>query len=275
MVRLVSTGRTISTSEYVEKRNRAKKKRRILATSLVLATLLVLVVVSRLPQLQIKNVVVTGAPATGPDSVKAEIEEVLAGRYFWLIPHSNVLLYRKGAMKEMLAASHPRFSRIDVSLEGLETLTVDVDEREPFALYCESDERCWFLDNKGFIFDQAPSFSDGVYLEFSAEPKPEDPQGKFLLPTAAFESIADFVTALFSFRFEPWSIAILPDSIVITTKGAQTITVSREGDFARAKSNLEDFLNSPSIKAQGDFVQKVSKLDLRTEDKVFYTFKTE
>ncbi len=273
MANIVSTGRTISTNEYLEKRNRMKRKKRIIVSVILLALLAALLVVSRLRKFQIENVVVTGAVATGADTVAAGVKEALSGNYLWIVPHSNALLYRKGKMKEELAKRFPRFSRIDLSLEGLKTLVIDVDEREPFALYCRSAETCWFLDREGFVFDRAPNFSEGVYFAYEISPAPEDPEGKTLFGVGEFPKIRDFISAIHSLGFEPFTLSVENEDFYLHMKSGTEIVWSKGTDVERSLNNLKAFLSSPAILAEKDFISRVRRLDLRTEDKVFYSFK--
>lgn len=273
MAKIVSTGRTISTSEYLEKRNRARRKKYLVFCALFLMLLAALIMISRLPSLQIKEVSVAGAVATGPDAVVSSVGEKLAGRYLWLIPRSNALIYSKGEIKTKLARDFPRLSGVALSLDGLERLVVSVVEREPHALYCWGEANtCYFLDETGFIFDLAPTFSEGVYFTYFREPVLVEPLGQPLFPKEEFGRLETFVSALRSFGFDPLSLTLGESDIRLSLSGGAQIFWSRTSDLERTLANLGAFLNSSAIKAQKDFLEKVAELDLRTEDKVFYRF---
>lgn len=282
-MKIVSTGRTISTSEYLAKKQKARRKRLVTLSVLLGLLIIGMIIVLRLPQLQVRAVSVSGATVTGEDMVKERAERILSGNYLWLVPHSNALFYRKDHMREELSREFPRFSSIDISLDNFKTLNISVTEREPFALYClsgvasaesgESAEKCFFIDKEGFIFDEAPSFSEGVYLIFSHEPLLIEPLGQFMIERQEFLYFKDFLEFLRSLGFKPLSTLISSEDASIRLSGGGMIILGRRMDLQRTKINLEAFLSSPTIFAQQDFLSRVGELDLRTEDKVFWKLK--
>jgi hypothetical protein len=273
MARIVSTGKTISTSEYLEKRTKEKRKFQIIVSGIVLVLVILAIFLSRLSNLQIKNVVVMGAAATGEDVVREKVRETLSGHYLWLVPHSNALLYRKGKIESVLREEFPRFSNIDISLSGLETLEISVTEREPFALYCAGSELCWFVDREGFIFSVAPSFSDGVYFVYNQGEFIGEPLGKHFLNPQEFMNLSQFIEALHSLGFKPLSLSLRGKDRILKLESGGEVIWGGESDLGRTLNNLESFLNSPAIKSEKDFLNRISELDLSTEDKVFYKFK--
>lgn len=270
---LVSTGRTISTSEYLERKNKVRRKKLIIIGSGIFLVLVTLILLMKLPQLQIKEVQVSGATVTGEEAVRAALEESLSGSYLWLVPHSNVIFYRKGHMKAELAKQFPRFSNIEVSLDGLEILSVSVSEREPSAMYCENTEKCFFLDERGFIFDEAPSFSEGVYFVYSHDPALSEPLGQFMIPTEEFAALKQFIESLKPLGFRFLSGVISFEDISLQLSGGGVMIFKRGEDLERLTINLTAFLRSPTIAGEEDFINRLSQLDLRTTDKVFYKFK--
>lgn len=272
MAQIVSTGKTLSTTEYLRRKNKVRQKRRIILSLILLAIAAAIITLSRLPSLQIRNVVVAGATVTGEDAVKETVLEILRGNYFWLVPRSNALVYGKDKMEAEIAERFPRFSSVELSLDGLQTLQIEVSERDPHALYCSEEERCFFLDRRGFIFDYAPNFSEGVYFVYREESPMAEPMGQFLLPAEQFESLSQFLEKLPVLAMKPLMLKLTSEDYVLTLSNGSRILWSKAGDLERTFGNLESFLNSPGIKAQSDFLSRVSELDLRTEDKVFYRF---
>lgn len=271
-MKIVSTGKTLSTTEYLHKRQKATRKRRIIYSVLIFLFLIVLTFASRLGQVRISEVRVEGAVVTNGESVASFVKELMSGYYLWVIPRNNALLYPRRYVEKELAKSFPRFSSIDISLERTQALLVEVVEREPFALYCEGVELCWFLDEQGFVFDSAPSFSEGVYFIYTTSPAVESPLGKPLLTLFEFQSISQFVLHLDTLDVKPLALEVGETDLALSLLGGATLTWARGSDAERIYSNLQSFLNSPSIEAQEDFLLKVVELDLRTEDKVFYRF---
>ncbi len=279
MVKIVSTGRTLSLIEYHEKRKRIKRKRSLIFLGIVLVLLIALVFASRLEKLRIQNVSVSGSQVISPEKVTAVVEDLLSGHYLWLVPHDNALFYPKGTIETVLARKFPRFSSIAVSLQDLQTLEVLVAEREPFALYCSettpSSGGCYFLDEEGYIFDEAPTFSSGVYFIYSPESHDPEPLGKAFLPTTEFRALYHFIDELKTLGITGTELEVQETDFAVTFNGAGRVMWSREAELPLIFSNLEAFLNAEEIRAQADFLERVETLDLRTENKVFYTFREE
>lgn len=269
-MKIVSTGKTLASSEFYSKKQKASRKRKIIYSVSAFVILVLFILVSRLDKLRVSEIRVEGATVTGAETVSKAVHELIDGYYLWIIPRNSILFYPRVRVERALAKRFPRFAQIEVSLEGTQALVVEVLEREPFALYCREAEQCWFLDTEGFIFDSAPTFSEGVYLVYTIEPALETPLGALLLPQAEFKAIDTFVTSLNTFGFRPLAVEIGVTDVSLSLVREARVLWSRSADYARTLSNLQSFLESPTISAQGDFIQKVRQLDLRTEDKVFW-----
>lgn len=273
-MKIVSTGSTLASPEFHQKKQKARRRRRVVYSVLFLILLIALVLASRMEGLRIGAISVSGSDVISPDLVIAVAEDQLRGYYLWIVPKDNALLYPKGALKEMLFRKFPRFSSVALSLEGTEALQISVAEREPFAIYCQGEDNpCYFLDETGFIFDIAPTFSEGVYFVYQVQEPIPEPLTHSFLPEAQFRQLVNFVERLPEVGLEPLSLLMSADGFELNLRSGGRVLWQRAGDLERIFSNLESFLMSPTIKGDGDFLSRVAVLDLRTEDKVFYSFK--
>lgn len=272
MPKLVSTGRTISTTEYQERKRRARRRKLILVGALVAAVLAGAVIILRLGALRIKEVVVEGALATSPAAVQALASERLAGNYLFLLPRESIFLYPRGGIERAVTAAFPRFGAVSVSLHGLSTLFIEVSEREPFAIFCA--ETCFFLDEGGFIFDKAPSFSEDVYVVYHAEGV-APALGESLLTRESFANVARFVNFFSAMKLVPREVFLKGDAATLSlSSGAEVLWRARD-EAEKLEENLKAFLESDALKSETRFWERAATVDLRTPNKVFYTFKTE
>jgi len=261
MSRIISTGKTLASEGFYKKKLQIRRKKILIFSAIILVLLIVLVLVLRLKSLQIKDIEVVGAEVIGADAVAERVNEFISGHYLWLIPKNSIFIYPDGSLKEFLFKSFPRFSFINLSLSNPERLVVSVVEREPFALYCVQDV-CYFLDESGFIFDQAPYFSQGVYFVYRSEVLFEEPIGKQFVSESEFWTLSEFIKTLEGETLE------MGESLVLITKNGVKIIWNRGSDLNKLSVNLEAFLNNPAIDQS-----RLSELDLRTENKVFYRTK--
>jgi cell division septal protein FtsQ len=273
-MKIVSTGSTLSSPEFQQKKQKARRRRRVIYAILFFILFIIVVFVSRLENLRIGTVSVNGSNVISQDLVIAVAKDQISGHYLWLVPKDNALFYPKGALRKMLFRKFPRFSSVALSLEGTEALEISVIEREPFALFCTGDSNtCYFLDETGFIFDFAPNFSEGVYFVYQREELSGDPLSQEFLPESEFRQLSRFVSSLPDMGLEPLSLTMSQSEIELSVRGGIKVLWLRESDIERTLSNLESFLMSPTIKGDESFLERVAVLDLRTEDKVFYSFK--
>ena len=278
-MKIVSTGSTLSSPEFHQKKRKAKKRKLILWSIWIVALLTLLIFLARMEQFRISVVDVAGANVVPKEMVLAVVEDAISGYYFWVIPRDNALIYPRHLVRNMLERKFPRFSLVNLSLSGLKTLEVNVIEREPFALYCESALRpedaaaCYFLDDTGFIFDQAPSFSGTVYFIYATETPLEEPLGKQYLSDTEFKPLARFISQLAELGIQPLALETSQDEFRLILPHDARIILRRSSDLDIIYTNLEVFLNNDDIKKQGDFLEKLNLLDLRTENKIRWTFK--
>lgn len=277
-MKIVSTGRTISTSEYLARKQKERRKRWLIASGVLGGLIVATVFVLRLNSLQITSVVAEGVPATGSAQVEARTLELLSGSYLWLVPKTNTFIYPKSRLEKELPRAFPRLSSVALSLDGMHLLKIEAVERTPYALYCHAlvpsgVEGCYFLDETGFIFDTSPTFSEGVYFVYRAEPAFQNPLGRQFVPQGEFESLVVFITRLGKAGAEPRSLVLTETEDKLVLASGATILFSRQADTRSLAQALESFLDSDTIKAKPGFWQKLQTLDMRTENKVFYTFR--
>jgi hypothetical protein len=278
-MKIVSKGNTLFSAETYDKKREERKRKFLLIFSGLLIVFVALILASQVEQFQIKEVEVEGAQVITEDEVEKSVKETLSGRYFWLVPKSNALLYSGEEIRENLLREFPRFSAVELSLDGAQTLVAYVAERDPFALYCPSATRpenassCFFLDDTGFIFDEAPAFSGVVYFVYALADPLEDPEGKQFMPEDEFRSLSIFIEGIKTLGFEPMAVEVSDRERRLMLPAGATITWNADDNLTHLYANLEAFMNSETIQADKNFIDRVFSLDLRTENKVFYRFR--
>ncbi|MDB5238162.1 MAG: hypothetical protein JWM46_432 [Candidatus Kaiserbacteria bacterium] len=153
-------------------RVRRRKVRAYIALAAVV--LLALVVygvhwVSYLPRLAVREITIEGANQLDPQLIRSYTESVIDDGSFHFLSRSNIFLYPKAIVEKGIVDSFPRVRAASVARNGLlgQTLTVTVDERAPFALWCRALDQndCFAMDDQGFIFTEAASSTDSVRFE--------------------------------------------------------------------------------------------------------------
>ena len=274
-MKLVSTGKTISSPEFYKKLRRRRKIKLILLCILLLSLLAGIIFLSRYEKLLIKEIVVADSGVVGKSEIISVLEEKVSGNYLGIFPRRNAFIYPRFSVEEYLLAALPRFKSASVRHAGFETLTVSVVERETYAVYCvdDNDDSCYFIDEEGFIFDLSPSFTRGVYFVYYHATTTEPVIGTYFVSPEEFTLFSQVLSSLTPLGIEPVSLNVKARELEIMTSGGTKIIWPRESDPAFVYSNLEAFLNSEVIKAEDNFLERIIYLDLMTTNKIFYRFR--
>ena len=274
-MKIVSSGKVLNSREFYNKKIKKRRFQLILISIGFLSILFALVYFSRQERFLITTVTVMGENMVDKEEITQIAQNLLAGYYLWVIPRANTLIYPRYTIERNLLEQSPRLKSVDLNLDKDRKLLITVVERVPFALYCVGNlnNECFFLDEEGFIFAHAPSFSSGVYFVYRTKDLIENPIGKRFITIEEFRSLSKFLETFFVLGIQLLALEIGDDEYRLSLLNNGQIIWRRNSDFTFIHSNLEAFLSDDSIQAQGDFLDKILYLDLRIENKVFYKFK--
>jgi cell division septal protein FtsQ len=272
-MKLVSTGNMIHSPGF-HKKLKLKRRLKLVAIFILFSVFLGFFIYgARHEKLLINEITVLGDNVIGREELKKAISDEISGNYFWFLPKKNIFIYPRFSLEKKLIEIFPRFESVNVKIDDLNSLLVEVEERQPTALYC-FDEKCYFLDSQGLIFAEAPVFSRGVYIAYTDSVNIPHSLGSQFLTTEEFQTIDNLVRNNFIvLDINPALIKIGDRDVeLVSDKGVRVIW-PRFTDPQVVFSNLSDFLLSEAIKSQQNFLERVDYLDLRTDNKVFYRFK--
>jgi len=279
-----------------------KKHRRKVILNKVLMSLFALLVVffllayfSNLKSLNISNVEISGNKVIDTEALKGIVEEQMTGKYLWLFPKTNLLLYPKNNIKNTLQEKFKRLNNINLSIlpparvGGAQTgnnriLEVSLGERIAQYTWCgieyreasPENQKCYFIDENGYIFDEAPYFSGEVYFKFYGV------QSESYFYKKNFKQLIAFKNILLNIGLKPVVLYITNngDVEVFLSKGLSStsttppkIIFKLEADLQNVAENLEAALSTEPLKSK--FKNKYSSLlyiDLRFGNKVYDKF---
>ncbi|MBX4195422.1 FtsQ-type POTRA domain-containing protein [Candidatus Parcubacteria bacterium] len=273
-MKLVGSREAVRSPELHKKKERVKKARYALYAILIAIFIVGPVFTLRSKSLQIRSVSLEGNQVTKEDDIRRIVTESLDGKYLWIIPKSSSLLFQRSTIERGLLAALPRLASADASLSDTKTLRVAVTERTPYALYCsdisnaENPAECFFLDETGYIFSEAPDFSGGVYMVYAADPPFDPPLRRRFLPDQSFKNLDKFARDLVKLRLEPLVVVRKHDEYDALLRSGPVLKWKSGQDLEHLALDLEAFLNESKMKA-GD-ISKLQYLDLRFDNKVFY-----
>ncbi len=221
----------------------------------------------------ISTIQIQGNEITKSEELENIIRGHISGNYLWLIPRSSVLLYPNNKIKSDILRQVPRLISINLSLTDSRTLLVTILERKPFALYCVHEMQCFFLDQTGYIFSEAPAFSGGVYMIYSTVPVLEAPLRQNLIPVNDFVALASFIKSLNILNLEPQNLLIQDNAYHLTFLGGGTLIWKVGDNLENVFSRLESFLTGVVLTKEKKTLSDILYIDMRFGNKVRYNFK--
>jgi len=274
-----------------------RKKRKIFIRKILifvfgfLIIIVALSYVSRIKRLNISEVDITGNNIIDTHLLKTTVEKEIFGDYLWIFPKTNILFYPKNRIKNELSNQFKRLKDITLNIKDRQILEISVTERSGKYIWCgetvnlESKpqiEKCYFLDDEGYIFDEAPYFSGEVYFKFYGYVDLTDG-----LPTGSYFFKENFKNVIL-FKQMLEGTDVKPVAFYMQKNGDIKMLLSKENklpanpeirfktnaDLEKVVENLKVALDTEPLKSE--FKTKYSSLlyiDLRFGNKVYYKFK--
>jgi len=242
---------------------------------------------------KITRVEVIGTQTVDSDTVEALVREKLKGNYYIAYARENSQIFPRHEIEEGLLNVFPRLASAHVERIDAHTISVKVSERKPYVLWCgevfSSNIRelanCFFVDNTGFVFDRAPLFSEGVYLEVygGLEGMQNESALRAHISPAQFALLYATTKALIQDIGEPVRIVLKPEGEINITieKSAPFPMLAgvelRLKDSTSAETITKNLLAALPVQFPADTIQKKKLLyiDMRFGNKIFFGFENE
>lgn len=155
---------TVKLDKNSQERRAARTKVLFIVLLIGIAVLAGLIAFFRQPSFQVGDISVQGAKSIDAEQVRSEAQKFLKGNRLVVIPRSNVLLISKRAVERHLLEQLPSLTHARVAFANRTSLIVTVTEKKPDYVWCTTGNACYFVDDAGTVFSDAPTFSNGVYV---------------------------------------------------------------------------------------------------------------
>jgi cell division septal protein FtsQ len=263
--------------EYLRKKRR-KKIIKILAVFFSFVFLVAIVsFLSYRQKFRVKEVNLTGGVLITEEDVERESVEFISGSYFWLFPKDNSFILGKKGLENHLKEKFKRIDTIIVSLEGFNSLKVEISERKHFAIWCKEDssgseERCYFIDKNSTVFAKSPNFSGDAYFKYYGLIESSDPIGlEYIASPEVFSQISDFVDDVKSTSIKPLHItAKNKEEFVMDIFGGGKILFDTKESLKTVFDKLNLLLETPELSKFDRKELPVEYIDLRFGNKLYY-----
>ena len=274
--------------EYLKKRRNKKILKYVLVILILFFAVGFLSYISHRPQVRISKVELSGQILVNQNDIKEKTFDFLKGSYLWLFPKNNAFLYPNKSLEEYLASQFKRIETINIHLKDFRTLSIEITERKLFALWCDNatqqskaslmedgstTEKCYFMDNMGTIFAEAPNFSGDAYFKYYGLVSPDNPIGKeYLASSTQFVDIAKFVDTVRGLSLRPLYIVGKDNGqFVLTLVSSGEIYFDTKEQMSKVGENLKALLRTPAFANLKNL--NIDYIDLRFGNKLYYKLK--
>ncbi|MGI9117946.1 MAG: cell division protein FtsQ/DivIB [Minisyncoccia bacterium] len=233
------------------------------------------VFVLRLDSIRVHSITVSETKVIDSTLVKDHANAHISGMYAWVIPKNSVFLLPLDKIQADIVHNFPYAKTVNVRRVGIDSIVVDITERKGLYLWCTdvANTECYFMDNDGYVFSLAPYFSGEVYIRFYGE-RTTNTNGTGNYQTVEkMQNITDLFSMLVKRNLVPVSINVTNEKNTITIKKSENYidvllplnftAVDVDRTLGTLLTNV-DFTNN---------IEKLSKIDLRFGNKIFYTYK--
>ncbi len=279
-----------------QKEHRRKKRNKwLLKWGLALFLLLVifgsLVFISRQPQFLIKTVELSGQTLVNSDEVVSASQNFLSGHYLGLFPRNNIIIYPKNSLQKFLKEKFKRIDTIQIKLIDFKKLEIIITEKKQQSLWCDGSpdglpapvasgtpetlsEKCYFLDDNGFIFSEAPNFSGDAYFKYYGNVSADAPIGQIYLSSSkTFQEMSDFVERVEQTTVTPVSVSAGDGGdFTMWLVGGGKIYFNYSESLSKTADNLKALLQT-ILSSNPTAISKIDYIDLRFGDKLYYKMK--
>ncbi|MDQ3244900.1 MAG: hypothetical protein M3P22_00935 [bacterium] len=266
-----------------EKKKKSKRKLFIFL-SIFIVFIIGLIFLANWKEINIDNVNVTGNKIIESKEIEDIIHKNLSGKYLWLIPKTNGLLYPEDKILDELHNKYKRINTLEIDTNDFKTLDVTLTENIASYTWCgdtqvvdATEESCYFIDKDGYVFDKAPNFSGDVYYRFYGEIKKQNdsPIGFYFMPKI-FNNLINFKQVLDNIKLETSSIFVKGKDTEISLKKNNNakIIFKTNDDLIQIGQNIQSSVLTDPLKSRIEKeYDSLLYIDLRFDNKVYYKFK--
>lgn len=229
---------------------------------------------------RINEISVEGANILDGAKIKDETANSLSCSFLKIVPCDNIFILSEAKIITGLLQKFPVLKNVAINRDFPQKISVILEERKPEALWCKASRasatsavlgrECAFVDEKGFIFQSAPSFSGTIFLTFFDERQPNAGIGKGMMTESEFQKLLSFKELLVKNNINVAKIVIKDgEEREVYLKEGWYVKLNSKNEPNPSFNNLELILDT-TIKEKRP---KLEYIDLRFGKKVFFKYK--
>jgi len=231
---------------------------------------------------RINTIALKGITTIQDTVLRNDINEILTKKTLWVLPRNNTLFFPRYKLSENLLKSFTEIKNLKIDTPDQNTLLFTIEERKSVGVWChenatEAFEECFLLDEFGYIFTKAPTFSGNLFFKYYGGMASSTPIDSLYLPEETFRERVFFITSLETLGLNPVSYKWGQDgdsTITLKAEGSSgvegVLLFNNEDDLATIFEHISLALTHEDFKERGIRTIEVEYIDLRSENKIFY-----
>ncbi len=255
-----------------KKRHASLRKKIVICSIFVLFFISLCILGLTTKEVRIKDIKVSGNLSVSSENVLNIVDTEINKNYLNIIPTSNIFLLRQTEIKNNILNNYLEINSVKIEFKSIDKIVVVVTERQPTNLWCKGIPsnigNCYFMDSGGFIFNEAPTFSNDTMPKYLGLITDNNPIGSYYIKSN-FKNISDLYGTLKRISFTPIYFNVLDEheyEIYISSKGK--ILMNDNKSFQSQLVNLQALVTSNYIKNDTESLKKIKFIDLRFGNKV-------
>jgi len=230
-----------------------------------------------LDSIKIKDIEISGNSTVSQDEITSIVKDEIGKKDLYFIPTDNFFLFKRFEIPETILQNIKKIKSVNISFSGLNKITVNVTERTPENLWCDSgqgsSEKCYFMDNQGLIFSDAPIFNGNLFPEYFGLITGSSPIGQNYFDADMFVKISNLFSNIKKMNLNPVSFkALSKDEYEVNLALGGKILLNGEQNFDTEMVNLQTLIDNNYIKTDDKTLSKLNYVDLRYNGKVPFLF---
>jgi len=178
----------------------------------------------------VEKVVVSGEEKISQEDIKFLVDGKLENKTLFLDTKS-IFKVDTDQIKDDILTTFPQVASAEVRKSFFDTVNVEITERSAVAVWCGGGEKCFLLDEKGVIFEEASKDAELLLIETNQSPE-EAVLGSMVVPQ---EKVSQVLTIQFKLnnliQIPVTTAKILDERLDVLTREGWTIRFNLKGDL--------------------------------------------
>lgn len=221
------------------------------------------------PIFKIKEIKVSGNRAISNEEIRDSLDKFLKKKILIFFNKNNIFLVTEDGVEKVIFKDFPRVLSIKINKDIFKkTIDLKIVERKEAGIFCKKE--CYYIDEDGVIFEEAPQTSGTLILVIKDNSEGEAEMGKSIVEEKFMAELID----LRSYLSSQLNLKVLDFTIESDDSGDFKINTNEEWyillDRSRDLKNQLEALRLVLEEKIKEGRQKLEYIDLRIENRVYY-----